>query len=170
MPSAHKYRYGPGAVVQVDSLQALAAGMNIDVITHAGKVKKSKRNFISVDLPVYLGRNIFPFKTNQNRRATLLTQAFILDAATVTAANLQDLTKARVHGRPLNHPQRKFRTNKRLGTQLFVFPIFAYTSAKVSIVVRSLHHFYEDDVDTSMVTFAQRQAVAVKVENVDVVA
>jgi len=168
MPSAHKYRYSPGAVIQVDSLQALATGLNIEVITHAGKVKKSKRNFITVDLPVYLGRNIFPFKTNQNRRATLLTQAFILDAAAVTADNLK--TQTRIHGRPLNHPQRKFRTNKRLGTQMFVFPIFAYTSAKVSIVVRSLHHFYEDDVDTTMVTFALRQAVAAKLENVDVVA
>jgi len=166
-PSKNKYRYGPGAVIQADdSLKTLALSMVPRVI--GGTISKTAVNFVAVDVPLYTSQNIFPLKTNNNLKTAFVMQAYILNAATLTDANWK--AELKFPGRPVSHPQRKNRGKRKITTQVFTFPGDARFASLVCIVVRTLHHFFEEDSGANKVTFDLRRAIAAKFENVTVTA
>jgi hypothetical protein len=146
----------------------MATNMVIRVLSTDGAIHRTKTNVVSVDVPLYTSKNVFPLTKNGKFQAAPVLQVYILNVATLTADNWKN--QARFTGQPVSHPQRKKRGNRKITTQLFMFPGRAEYADHVCLVARTLHQFFEEDTAGSKVTFAQRRAIAAKLENVTVTA
>jgi hypothetical protein len=168
--SNHKYRYGPGAIIQADQLKNLGHNITIKVLSPDNPVtiRRTKPNVVSVDVPLFTSKNLFPLTKNTKFQAAPVVQVYILNAAALTAVTWR--TQAKFPGQPVNHPQRKKRGHRKITTQFFVFPGRAEYADHVCIVARTLHQFFEEDTQSGKVTFDQRRAIAASFDNVTVIA
>ena len=163
----HLFRYNPSAVIQVgpkavttlhDSIKGLK------VLTADKKtIPKNAAFVLAVDVGDYSPQNLIPTKANNKINSSLLVIISVID---LTNANLtknpSDLKPGTIvaHGTPLLTPQRKSKNKRILKHQTFLFPPTGFTSNPVTVAVRTVHHFFEEDDDAKKVNvFRNRRGI-----------
>ena len=165
--SVHRFRYAPGAAIQShQKLKALADDIKgFKVLAPEGKVPKNAEFLISVMVPAYKALNLVPLTPNKKVEATLLTVVTVIELTEgqVKAGDFKRGVKA-VHGAPIRPPQRKKKFKEQFLHQTYRCPAPAggFTGTKVTVAVRTVHHFFEEDTaadPSKVVPFAHRRSV-----------
>ena len=171
--SNHRFRYAPGAAIQSDKKLKLLIGdiKNLRVLAPENMIPKNEEFLITVDVPTYKALNLIPLGPNKKVEATLLTVVTVINLPEdkVKEAKFIAGIKA-IHGIPVRTPQRKRKFKEKFQHQTFQFRAGDFSEPRVTVAVRSVHHFFEEDDGEfdpmKVVTFLGRRSV-VKLFEVD---
>jgi hypothetical protein len=170
--SKHLFRYSPAAAIQTDrKIRDIKDGFDpIKVLTVDELIPKNAPFMITIDLPNYKSANLIPRTTNGDLEPSVLAVVSVFDMAAKDVEDGKFTNKTKiVQGTPLNTPQRKSKFKHKVKHQTFQFPAGNFAGTPVTIVVRSLHHFFEEDAGdpTKVVTYDGRRSV-VKLKEVKI--